>query len=36
MKQVPLLFCVMSRRRTKDYEAVLETVLEIIPGEGLL
>ena len=36
MKQVPLLFCLMSRRRTKDYEAVLKTVMDILPGEGLL
>ncbi|KAI0213601.1 hypothetical protein LSAT2_001343, partial [Lamellibrachia satsuma] len=32
MKQVPLLFCLMSRRRTKDYKAVLQAVLDVLPG----
>ena len=32
MKQVPLLFCLMSRRRTKDYKAVLQAILDVLPG----
>ena len=32
MKQVPLLFCLMSRRRAKDYKAVLQAVLDVLPG----
>ncbi|KAI0220396.1 hypothetical protein LSAT2_028071 [Lamellibrachia satsuma] len=32
MKQVPLLFCMMSRRRTNDYVAVLQAILEVLPG----
>ena len=33
MKQVPLCFIIMSRRRKRDYKAVLDAVVELLPSE---
>lgn len=32
MKQVPLIFVLMSRRRKRDYKAVLESILNMVPN----
>ena len=31
IKQIPLVYCLMSRRRKKDYKAILRAVLNLLP-----
>ena len=34
VKQVPLVFVVMSGRKKRDYKAVLETVISLLPNQS--